>query len=220
MGAWCLGHAECYETPPVPVVDVLQALANLEVVVKRPPCRPRPAHPGPLRRGAVGRGVEAYGGQIAGGAGGGRYADELEEFLRSHSLPRLPHTVEVFLRGPAPAPRPAARRGAGPADQVRRRRPGPVLAGDSQLRGKVHLAGEKWLVFRGAARRRCGAAFDGWATSCRRNAAGLGRPRVSAGPYGELGEPPRFVGRGSSGVASHRSASHSSRRSAGRRRRG
>ena len=149
LGAWCLGLAERYETPPPSVVDVLQVLPNLEIVVTKPPL---PASDRLVLDRFAEAGSEGVwkltAAKLQAVLEEGGSLDELEEFLR-HAR-----------RGGA-----AAHGGGLPAGSARARGRlrdlgmvrviecaaaalAGMLAGDPQLRGKVHLAGERWLVFR------------------------------------------------------------------------
>src|SRR5207245_844308 len=99
LGAWCLGLAERYETPPAPVVDVLQVLPNLDIVVTRPPlaaadrlvldhfAEPQSEGTWKLTPAKVMTVLEE-----------GGTLDELEEFLKTRGAATLPHTAEVFFR--------------------------------------------------------------------------------------------------------------------------
>ncbi len=99
LGAWCLGLAERYETPAVPVVDVLQVLPNLDIVVKRPPL---PASD----RLVLDRFAEKQSegvwkltaAKLLAVLEEGGTLDELEEFLKARCTTALPQTVEVFLK--------------------------------------------------------------------------------------------------------------------------
>jgi hypothetical protein len=149
LGAWCLGLAEHYETPPPSVVDLLQVLPNLEIVVTRPPLPPsdrlvldRFAEP-------QSEGVwKLTPGKLQAVLEEGGTLGELEEFLKTHSTVALPHPVETFLQDQRE--RTGRLRDLGTArliacsDATLAR----MLSSDPQLRGKCHLAGERWLVFR------------------------------------------------------------------------
>src|SRR5262249_53102358 len=99
LGAWCLGLAETYETPPAPVADVLRVLPNLEVVVRQPPL---PA----ADRLVLDRFGEPHGevvwqftpAKLRAVLEEGGSLDELEEFLKSHTTEPLPQTVQVLLQ--------------------------------------------------------------------------------------------------------------------------
>jgi hypothetical protein len=149
LGAWCLGQAERYEPPKPAVVDVLKVLPNLEIVVTKPPLPAadklvldRFAEPQsdyawrltPARLLAV---LEA-----------GGTLDELEEFLKSRSPAALPHTVEVFLNDQRERAGRLRDLGMARLIECADAAQAELLARDSQLRGKCHLAGERWLVFR------------------------------------------------------------------------
>jgi hypothetical protein len=149
LGAWCLDQAEHYEAPEAPVVDVLQVLPNLEIVVKQPPL---PASD----RLALDRFAEAQSEgvwkltpeKLLAVQEEGGTLDELEGFLQTHSTAPLPQTVEVFLKDQRQ--RAGRLRDLGTARLIECADAplARMLASDSQLRGKVHLAGERWLVFR------------------------------------------------------------------------
>lgn len=149
LGAWCLGLAERYETPAAPVVDVLQVLPNLDIVVKRPPLPS--ADRLVLDRFAEKQSelvwklttakllaVQEEGGTL----------DELEEFLKAHSTAALPNTVEVFLQDQRERAGRLRDLGMARLIECADAALAQLLASDPQLRGKVHVAGERWLVFR------------------------------------------------------------------------
>jgi hypothetical protein len=149
LGAWCLGVAERFEAPAPPVVDVLQALPNLDIVVKRPPLPAsdrlvldrfaEPTSEGVWKLTAAKlQAVLEEGGTL----------EELEEFLRTHSTAALPHTVEVFLWDQRERAGRLRDLGTARLIECADAALAGMLAGDPQLRGKVHLAGERWLVFR------------------------------------------------------------------------
>jgi hypothetical protein len=149
LGAWCLGLAERYEPPAVPVVDVLQVLPNLEIVVTKPPL---PASASLL----LDRFAEPQSegvwkltpAKLLAVLEEGGSLDELEEFLNSHSTAALPHTVEVFLRDQRERAGRLRDLGMARLIECADATLAQMLAGDPQLRGKCHLAGERWLVFR------------------------------------------------------------------------
>lgn len=149
LGAWCLGVAERYETPAPAVSDVLQVLPNLEIVVTKPPLpasdrlvldrfgKPQSEGVWKLTPTKL-RAVLEEGGTL----------DELDEFLSSRSSGGLPQTVAVFLKDQRES---AGRlRDLGMTRLIECADPAlaRMLVGDSQLRGKCHLAGDRWLVFR------------------------------------------------------------------------
>ncbi len=148
LGLWCLGLAERYETPPSPIADVLQVLPNLEIVVKKPPL--------PLTdRLVLDRFAEP---QLEGSwrltpaklltvLYEGGTLDELEEFLTTHSMAALPHTVSVFLQEQRGRANRLRDLGTARLIECADAALAQMLARDSQLRGKCHVAGERWLVF-------------------------------------------------------------------------
>jgi hypothetical protein len=158
LGAWCLGQTESFETPAAPVVDMLQVLPNLEIVVKRPPL---PASD----RLVLDRFAEAQsegmwqltGAKLLAVLEAGGTLDELEEFLKARGAAALPHTVAVFLQDQRDRAGRLRDLGMARLFECADTELARMLASDSQLRGKVHVAGERWLVFRsedeGAVRR-------------------------------------------------------------------
>lgn len=149
LGAWCLGITDRHETPKAAVADVLQVLPNLEIIVKKPPlpasdrlvlerfCEPQSEGVWKLTPSKL-LAVLEEGGTL----------DELDEFLKSHSSGPLPQTVEVLLEDQRE--RAGQLLDLGMARFIECRDPtlARMLASDPQLRGKCHLAGDRWLVFR------------------------------------------------------------------------
>jgi hypothetical protein len=149
LGAWCLGVAERYEAPTLAVSAVLQVLPNLEIVVTKAPL--------PASDRLV---LDRFGEPQSEGVWKltptkllavleeGGSLDELDEFFSSRSSGPLPQTVEVFLKDQ----RESASRlhDLGMARLLECNDPAlaRMLAGDPQLRGKCHLAGDRWLMFR------------------------------------------------------------------------
>jgi hypothetical protein len=148
LGMWCLGLAERYETPPPPVVDILQVLPNLEIVVKKPPLPisdrlvldrfAEPQSEGVWKLTAA---------KLLAVLEEGGTLDELEEFLKTHSLAALPQTVEVFFRDQRERAVRLRDLGTARLFECADAALAKMLASDPQLRGKCHLAGERWLVF-------------------------------------------------------------------------
>ena len=98
LGAWCLGLAERFEMLPLAVKEVLQALPNLEVVIKTPPVAP-------VDRLVLDRYAEQVSDlvwklskdRILGFLEQGGTLTDLEQFSSMRGIGGLPHTVEVFL---------------------------------------------------------------------------------------------------------------------------
>ena len=149
LGAWCLGLAERYEPPAVPVVDVLQVLPNLEIVVTKPPLPASALLV--LNRFAESQSEGVWRltpAKVLAVLEEGGTLEELQEFLKSHSTAALPHTVEVFLRDQRERAGRLRDLGMARLIECADATLAQMLAGDPQLRGKCHLAGERWLVFR------------------------------------------------------------------------
>jgi hypothetical protein len=151
LGAWCLGLAERYEAPATATVDVLKMLANLEVVVTRPPLPA--ADRLVLDRFAEQQSEGAWrltADKILGVLEEGGTLKELIEFLHTHGIVEFPHTVQVFLDDLQR--RAGQLRDLGTARLVECADPtvAKMLAVDPQLRGRCQLAGERSLVFRSA----------------------------------------------------------------------
>jgi hypothetical protein len=149
LGAWCLDLAERYETPPPAPVDLLRVLPNLEIVVKEPSLAPSDRLG--LDRFAEPRSENVWqltAAKLFSVLEEGGTLDELEEFLKTHGAEPLPHTAEVFLQDQRE--RAGRLRDLGTARLVEcvDATLAQTLARDSQLRGKCHVAGERWLVFR------------------------------------------------------------------------
>jgi hypothetical protein len=148
LGLWCLGLTERYQTPPPPVVDVLQVLANLEIAVTKPPL---PA----ADRLVLDRFAEPQSecvwkltsAKLLAVLEEGGTLDELEEFLKAHSMAPLPHTVEVFLQDQRVRASRLRDLGTARLIECADATLAQMLASDPQLRGKCHAAGERWLVF-------------------------------------------------------------------------
>jgi hypothetical protein len=149
LGAWCLGLAERYETPPLAVVDVLQVLPNLEIVVTKPPLPASDRLVLDRFAAAESEGVwKLTAAKLLSVLEEGGTFDDLEEFLKTHSTAALPHTVEVFLRDQRERAGRLRDLGTARLMECADAALAQMLASDSQLRGKVHVAGERWLVFR------------------------------------------------------------------------
>ncbi len=149
LGAWCLGLAEGYETPTPAVVNVLQVLPNLEIVVKQPPLLASDRLVLDRFAEAQSEGVwKLTGAKLLGVLEEGGTLDELEEFLKTHSSAALPHTVEVFLRDQRERAGRLRDLGTARLIECADAALALLLASDPQLRNKVHIAGERWLVFR------------------------------------------------------------------------
>lgn len=149
LGMWCLGLAERYETPPSPVVDLLQVLPNLEIVVKKPPLPvsdrlllDRFAEP---QSEGVWKLTQA---KLLAVLEEGGALDELEEFLKAHSTAALPHTVEIFLQDQRERAGRLRDMGTARVIECADAALAQMVAHDAQLRDKCHVAGERWLVFR------------------------------------------------------------------------
>ncbi len=148
LGAWCLDLTEAFEALPVTVVDVIRVLPNLDVVVTKPPL---PA----ADRLLLDRFAESQSegvwkltpAKALSILEEGVSLDALEEFLKTHTSEALPHTVEVFFQD--------QRNRAGRLRDLGMTRLiecadatlAQMLASDPLLRGKCHLAGERWLIF-------------------------------------------------------------------------
>jgi hypothetical protein len=149
LGAWCLGLADRYEAAAPEAGDVLRVLPNLDVVVTKPPL---PA----ADRLVLDRFAEAQSegvwkltpGKLSSVMEEGGSLDELEEFLKTRSTAELPHTVEVFLRDQRERAGRLRDLGTVRLIECADAALAQLLACDSQLRGKCHLAGERWLIFR------------------------------------------------------------------------
>jgi hypothetical protein len=149
LGMWCLGLAERYETPPPPAVDILQVLPNLEIVVTNPPLSvsdrlvldrfAEPQSEGVWKLTAA---------KLLAVLEEGGTLDELEEFLKTHSKAALPHTVEVFLQDQRECAGRLRDLGMARLIECADAALAQMLACDPQLRGKCHIAGERWLLFR------------------------------------------------------------------------
>jgi len=148
LGMWCLGLAESYDTPPPAVIDILQVLPNLEIVVKNPPLPvsdrlvldrfAEPQSEGVWKLTAA---------KLLAVLEEGGTLDELEEFLKTHSKAALPHTVEVFLLDQRERAGRLRDLGMARLIECADAALAQMLASDPQLRGKCHIAGERWLVF-------------------------------------------------------------------------
>jgi hypothetical protein len=128
---------------------VLRVLPNLEVAVTKPPLPPsdrlvldRFAEP---QSEGVWRLTPA---KLLAVLEEGGTPDELEEFLMTHSAEPLPHTVAVFLQDQRERAGRLRDLGTARLLECADAALAQMLAGDPQLRGKLHLAGEHWLVFR------------------------------------------------------------------------
>ena len=87
------------ETPPLPVVDVLLVLPNLDIVVKKPPLSASDRLVLDRFAEAQSEGVwKLTAAKLLAVLEEGGTFDELEEFVKAHSTAALPHTVEVFLQ--------------------------------------------------------------------------------------------------------------------------
>jgi hypothetical protein len=149
LGMWCLGLAESYEIPPPAVIDLLQVLPNLEIVVTNPPLPvsdrlvldrfAEPQSEGVWKLTAA---------KLLSVLEEGGTLDELEEFLTTHSKAALPHTVEVFLQDQRERAGRLRDLGMARLIECADAALAQMLANDPQLRGKCHIAGERWLVFR------------------------------------------------------------------------
>src|SRR5262249_37798281 len=74
--------------------------------------------------------------------------DELEEFLKSHTTEPLPQTVQVLLQDQRRQAERLRDLGLLRCIECADAALAAQLAGDPQLRGLCHLAGERWLVVR------------------------------------------------------------------------
>lgn len=148
LGAWCLGLAQRYETPPPPVVDMLQVLPNLEIVVKNSPLSVSDRLVLDRFAERQSEGVwKLTAAKLLAVLEEGGSLDELEEFLKTHSRAALPHTVEVFLRDQRDRAGRLRDLGTARLMECTDAAFAQMLANDPQLRGKCHIAGERWLVF-------------------------------------------------------------------------
>ena len=149
LGAWCLGLAESYAAPVMAVVDVLQVLPNLEIVVTKPPLSA--ADRLVLDRFAERQSEAVWkltAAKLLAILEEGGTPDEFEEFLQTHSAAELPHTVAVFLQDQRDRLGRLRDLGTARLIECADATLAQLLANDSQLRGKCHVAGERWLVFR------------------------------------------------------------------------